>query len=189
MFNGYSTLGAVALRVMDDYIRYPMKKDTRYTVEQAIRRICFDEQSVASMGVSPAYLWCWFDIDEDGHAYLHVQPGKLASGVKLVGRTAWRYVAANEDLSPEDLLGSHWKADRIDGADLTMLANAFNFQQRILCRHERSFSTSYEGEVDQEDYGEIVYVEPAGRQIHIPLSNPLIAEPRYGDPRTQVNVV
>jgi hypothetical protein len=196
MFNGFSTLGAVALRIMDDYIRFPMKRDTRYTVEQAIQRICFDEQSIASMGNSPAYMWCWFDVDEDGEAYLHIMPGKLASGVKLAGREdhARRYVAVEEDLSAEELLGAYWDetdySAALGGADRCMLMNAFNFQQRILCRFSRSFHTdSWSGEVDQDDEGEIIYVEPATRQIHIPLTNPMIPKPRYNKPGNQFSVV
>ena len=184
MFNGYSTLGAVALRIMDDYIRYPMKSDTRYTVEQAIKRVCFDQTSIASKGTSPAYVWCWFDTD-DGEATLQVSPWKMANYVEISERKR-RYVAVAEDCSAEKLMGSLYNDipndydQALSRNDRFMLQHGIAFQQRILCRYEESHHCDYWGEWDSDEFGEILYVEPSTGMLHIPITNPLVTQRPYG---------
>lgn len=177
MFNGFSTLGAVALQIAEDYIRFPMKADCRYSVQQAIFKVCMLEESIASSGRSPSYVWAWFGLDE-GETVLEIDRDVKLAEVPL-NKRQYRYVPLRSgDVEGRDLIPEYWLDDWEDrsivAADYAMLRMGMGFHQKFLVRYMEEWSTDYYGESDVAKQGSIVYAKRGHSSVLMPMTNPMV---------------
>jgi hypothetical protein len=167
MFQGHSTLGAVALRLIEDNNRYGLKASTRYSLDQAVEVVCHRQKSIYSMGEAPSYIWWWFAFDEY-YGGLHVRHdvGKLSEVCLDKEKWKWRGVYCR-DLDSTDLI-REWEPDTwwnrddrtLTREEMTMIAMGLQPYQRCLSRFREEWHTDYWGESDCEQKIELLYVEP-----------------------------
>lgn len=181
MIQGYSTLGAVALRIIADNIQWNLRSATHYTVHQVIEKVCFRKESVASCTEAPAYIWWWFSMDH-GELSIEYDVGKLkeVSFKEKHGRQDRRYVpATNGELEVDELIGGFkregwWDRDEfITRTEEAMIRMGVQPYQKMLSTYAESWSSDYWGESDCHYSNELLYVEPLGECNAVFLPVPL----------------
>lgn len=189
MIQGFSTLGAVALRLADDNYRMCMRANSKYTMDQAVEVVCFQKRTMA--GTWASYVWWSFEFDE-GEISVQYDIGKLKP-VPLRGskKRSWRYVPAGSgEIEPDEIIKEwtedSWRAwrsgDWLSAAEKAMFQMGVQPGQRCLSRYSEQWSQDYYGESDCDISCELLYVEPLGDCSHIYLPIPLgdlgIARPK-----------
>lgn len=167
MINGFSTLGAVALRMIEENQKRPIRHSTKYTLDQAIEKVCFRKETIYAEGSGWSYLWWWFCIDQ-GETSVEWDQGKLRT--IPYEKSSYRYIAVVEDFE-QDRLYQDYKVEGYfaDVAD-AMLRMGMSFGQKALSRTRTEWSSDYWGESDSSTDTELLYVEPWDSTIFmIPL--------------------
>lgn len=174
MINGFSTIGAVALQLIEDYHNSPMRYSCRYNLHQAIKVVCFERRSMASSGECPSYLWGSFNF-VDGELSFVRTPWKQ-SGCRLVDGKRHRYIPL-EDFSSSDLpYYPEW--NDYGRADIYLIQQGLQVGQEILVRTITTYHTDYFGESDSETRSEIIFTDPIGsNMVYMPMPNPIAIRP------------
>lgn len=166
MIQGFSTLGAVALRLIEDNNNFGLKGTTRYNLDQAVELVCHRKKTIASIGSAPSYIWWWFSLEE-GELHIHFDRGKLRSICLNKDKWDWRMVAT-ADLEPDRLI-EQWTPDcwwsrddrTLSKIELAMLSMGVQPYQKCLTRYTEEWSgPDYFGESDCDTNAELLYVEP-----------------------------
>jgi hypothetical protein len=177
MHSGFSSLGAVALRIMEDF--GSRTRMNRYTLLQTLEKVVMRGESVASCHEDiPSYIWWYIGMDEYGDIAPIVDYGKLR--IVPYGDRRFRYIWPKEYAENDGAwflcVGEDWNGSDDDqswrGPEAldVMVKLGLNFGQRVLTRHTGSWSSPsyYDNDVDEYHDVEIIYAEPSSR-IDIPL--------------------
>jgi hypothetical protein len=200
MFTGFSSLGAVALRIIEDYqpkvnkhgrVFEQARAHTRYTLPQILEKVVERRESVATChDDSPSYIWWKMGLNQ----YDEIAPipdlGKL-SEVKRADFDKSRRLRINWPKSQMENDGP-WSLclddevrtyDRGEGQGpqselYLMMTYGLSFGPRILTRcvgewHRSSYECE---EYDSTWEAEVIYAEPT-RVIDIPFDFPNFATP------------
>lgn len=201
MFAGYSTLGAAALRIIEDYqpkmnkagrVFEQARAHTRYTLPQLLEKVIDRKESVATFcDNSPSYIWWTMGLNEYNEVVPIPDLGKLAESVKSADfkrsrtlRVSWTKSQMDNDgpwkLCLNDEVHSY---DRGEGhgprsALYLMMVHGVSFGQRILTRCAGStYRSSWEcEEYDSTWEADVIYAEPT-RVIDIPFEFPNFVRP------------
>lgn len=184
MIQGFATLGAVALRLVEDNYHFGMRANSKYSLEQSIEVVCFQKRTVAGNSVS--YIWWWFTLDE-GEISVHYDIGNLKP-VRLQGeRRRYRHVPAGSgEVEISDLIaewtGEETYSSSLSAVETAMIRLGVQPDQRCLSRYTETWSVDYYGESDCDIGCDLLYVEPLGNCSHAYLPVPLgglgIARPK-----------
>lgn len=150
MINGFSTLGAVALRLADDYSHAGQWRSARYTLDQAVEKVCWRQESIIGEVDTASYLWWSFEI-RDGALAIDIDRGKLTE-IYTTGK-ARRWLPARH-LDVEALANIAW-----NDWDSAMLRLGLTLGQRVLTRHI-CYSSCDTWSDDYREDCKIIYVEP-----------------------------
>lgn len=168
MIAGYSTLGAAALRIIKDYANGDMRSACRFTLDQAIEKVCFRKETVSAAGGYPSYVWWSFEMDK-GDITVDIDIGHLA-GVKLLKSDEWRYTPLND--ADYDTIARVQSYGKLLDA---MLVQGLVLGQRVLSRYTMDARVDYWGEDDSHEEVEVIYAEPGGNG-YLPLPVDLIGQ-------------
>lgn len=174
MINGFSTLGSVALHIARDWRNPRQRRSTRYTLEQAIEKVCFRRESIVAEGGQISYIWWSFGVHE-GEIDIDIDRGKLAE-VPIIGSANWarRWVPAKE-IGGDVLANLDWNL----GWDIVILKMGLTLGQRVLSRCVHHTGTDYWGEDCSGDESDIIYAEPGGGFIPV-MANLMKPNPSKG---------
>lgn len=204
MMNGYSTMGAVALRIISDY--GPTQSDgvvsdharyyTKYSLNQLLEKVCVRHKSVATFADDvPSYIWWKLGIDEWSEITPIIDLGALthstirfADPISTRSQFKFRHRSSRPRSRMEEPDGAWGVAlnesiSPYSERPITplgiMLKYGLSFGQDVLtrCVSRRYTTTTCDG-VEEEDAweAEIIYAD-AARVIDIPLDFPNFAAP------------
>lgn len=174
----HGSLGAAAIRIMEDYAQYDMRAANRYTLQQALYTIIEEKRSIVSMKNNvPSYVWWYIGMD-DGEPVISFRSWSLANMVAHAPRTRKKrgesyrlvpFVYRNEEAGSMEALWGLSDHEN-DLADI-MLRKGYHFGQDYLSRLVVAVrgETDYFGEYDEsyEVSNEVIYA--ARRQTDLVL--------------------
>jgi hypothetical protein len=170
MFAGYSTLGAVALRIMADNLKYDCLSATRLPLYDLIERVCFEHTSVMGRDQAVSYVWWWIDgegaVDYNRGDYFYEQSGDY-------------FPIVDGEFEPSHLIGDWTNGDMDGDIESAMLRMGIDPFRRCLSRVREKWSRDdYTGESDADTITELLYVEPLrSSTITLPIPIPDLWQP------------
>jgi hypothetical protein len=201
MFAGYSTLGAAALRIIEDYqpkvnkagrVFEQARAHTRYPLPLMLEKVINRRESVATYSDnSPSYIWWTMGLTKYNELAPIPDLGKLPESVRQRDyakshrlRVSWPKSQMDNDgpwkLCLDDEVYSYDRGEGLGPQSelYLMMVYGVSFGQRILTRCSgETYRSSYEcEEYDSTWDAEVIYAE-AARAIDIPFDFPNFAQP------------
>jgi hypothetical protein len=173
MFHGYSSLGAVALELIEHNVSGKLRRETKHNLNQAIEKVVWRKQTLAAMGSGTSYVWWWFHFD-CGELSLEVFPADLSE--VPYGDRGHRFVPLNSENFDAERFLADWEhshdhdCDTILPLETTMIKMGIQPYQKCLTAYTETWSSDYYGESDCDIDARLLYVEPMHcNAVYLPI--------------------